>query len=62
MLNATDRETMRPVVGEHNATVAIDIQEAGTRAAYRTAPTVAVGADIVEQTIAVGATSRHGKF
>ncbi len=62
MFNATDRETLRPVVGEHNATVAIDIQEAGTRAANTTAPTVAECADIVEQTIAVVATSRHGEF
>jgi len=59
ILKTTNREPISSVVGVDVGIAAIEVEVAGIGAANRTRPIVAVGADIVERTIAVFAVARH---
>ena len=59
ILKTTNREPISSAVGAHAGIAATEVEEAGTGAANRTRPIVAVGTDIVERTIAVVAVARH---
>jgi hypothetical protein len=59
---ATHREPACSVAGSHVGRAAAEVEVARTGAANRTAPIVAIGANIAERTIAVVAAARHGQF
>ena len=55
-------DTVSSAAGEHAGIAAIEVQEARTSTANRTAPIVAVGTNIEERTTAEDAEARHGQF
>jgi len=62
ILNATYRESVCSVFGEHVSITAIEEEAARIGTTNRTAPTAAVGTDNEERTIAVVAFACHGQF
>ncbi len=62
ILEATHRESVRAVVGNHIGRAAVEVEVERIGAANRTAPVEAAGTDIDERTIAGVAVARHGQF
>ena len=62
ILKTTNRESERPIEGEHVGIAAVEVEAASTRAANRTTPIAAEGTDIVERTIAEVAVARQGQL
>lgn len=62
ILKATNRVPVCSDVGAHSGSAAIEVEEARTGTANRTAPIAAAGTDIEERTIAAVAAARHGQF
>ena len=62
ILKTTNRESVRPKVGDHDGMAATEADVGSKRAANRTTPIEAVGTDKVEQTIAEVAAARHGQL
>ncbi len=59
VLKAAHREAERSVVDAHVGIAAVEAEVARIGTTNRTAPTDAVGTDIVERTTAAGAAARH---
>lgn len=62
ILNAAYRESDRTSEGAHRGRAAVEVEVAGIGTANRTTPIAAVVTDIVDQTIALEAKSRHGQL
>ena len=62
ILEATNRESVRSEGDVHVGTAAAEEEAARFSAINRTAPIVAIGTDIDEQTIGNVAFARHGQF
>ena len=62
ILKATNRESVRPIVGVHEGSAAIEVEVASSRAANRTTPIVAAGTDTEERTKAAAAVARQRQF
>jgi hypothetical protein len=59
ILKAPHREPVRAVVAVHVGIATVEVQVLSVRSIHSTRPIVAVGAYIVERTIAVVAVARH---
>ena len=62
ILNATNREPERSIVGEHAGNVGMEGDVAGTRTTLRTGPIVAGQTDTLKLTIAEDAEARQGQL
>ncbi len=62
ILQATDRETVGAAVRVHGGTATKEVEAGCISTAHRTAPIVAVRADIAERTKATVAVASHGQF
>ena len=62
ILNATYRDSVRPVVAVHVGIAAVEVQAPRVGTTYGTRPIVAAATHIAERTIAVAAVACHGQF
>ena len=62
ILEATNRESVRPVTAVHAGIATAEVQAPCVATGHSTRPIEAVGADIEERTTEAAAVARHGQF